>query len=108
MTDVVLILSTVPEDFDADRLAHALVDARHAACVTIGPPMRSTYRWHDGVEAAAERQVLIKTTTDRVSGLEAALTAAHPYEVPEFLVLPVTGGSTAYLAWARESVRLSP
>ncbi len=28
----------------------------------------------------------------------------HPYEVPEFLVLPVSAGSPSYLDWVKGSV----
>lgn len=99
MTDVVLIFSTVPVGFDVAALADALVRSGHAACVSVGPPMVSTYRWQGVVETSDERQLVIKTTLDRVSVLEAELHARHPYEVPEFLVVPVQGGSGAYLNW---------
>jgi periplasmic divalent cation tolerance protein len=99
MTDVVLIFSTVPADWDAAGLADALVRSGLAACVSVGAPMVSTYRWQSAIEIASERQVVIKTTVDRVAALERELHSRHPYEVPEFLVVPVQGGSGAYLNW---------
>jgi len=104
MADVVLVLTTFPDDGGRPALqglAHELVSAGHAACVSVMGPMESTYRWEGTVEVARERQVVIKTTADRVPAVEAALTAAHPYDVPELLVVPVTGGGEAYLAWLR-------
>lgn len=104
MTDVVLVLTTFPDDFDAARLTafiEGLVSSGTAACVSVMAPMQSTYRWEGKVEVARERQVVIKTTTDRVAALQSALAAAHPYDLPEFLVVPVTGGSADYLAWVR-------
>ena len=101
MSDIVLVLTTLPEDCETDPFARALVEGGHAACVSVLPPMTSTYRWQGAVESARERQVLIKTTTSRVEALQSAILAIHPYDVPEFLVLPVTGGSEAYLAWLR-------
>ena len=101
MTDVVIVLTTIPEDLDGDALARTLVEEGVAACVTLGPSARSTYRWQGAVESATERPVTIKTTLSRVAALEAAVKGAHPYEVPEFLVLPVTAGSAEYLAWVR-------
>lgn len=105
MSDIVLVLTTVPEDFDADQFARTLVEGRHAACVSVLPPMTSTYRWRGVVDAARERQVLIKTAAPQVAALEAAVRSVHPYDVPEFLVLPVTGGAEGYLAWVRDSCR---
>ena len=63
--------------------------------------MRSVYRWKGAIETAEERQVLIKTTRRRLADLQSSLAARHPFEVPEFLVLPVADGSPAYLQWLR-------
>lgn len=104
MTDVVLVLTTFPEDFDTAHLStfiEALVSSGTAACVSVMAPMESTYRWEGKVEVAGERQLLIKTTADRVAAVQQALAAAHPYDLPEFLVVPVMGGSADYLTWVR-------
>jgi periplasmic divalent cation tolerance protein len=61
--------------------------------------MRSIYRWRGQMERSDERQVVIKTQRDRVPALEQALRGAHPYDVPEFLVLPVETGSADYMSW---------
>lgn len=100
-TDIVMVLTTVPPDLEVEALARRLLDARLAACVNVLPPMRSIYRWQGAVETADERQVVIKTRRECVPALEAVVTASHPYDVPEWLVLPVSGGSDAYLAWVR-------
>lgn len=103
-TDCVLVLTTLPAEADAEVLAQRLVDERLAACVSLLPPMRSVYRWKGEIEAASERQVLIKTAASRVAMLERRLRELHPYEVPEFVILTVAGGSRAYLDWVAESV----
>lgn len=103
-TDFVLVLTTVPADGDADTLARTLVTERLAACVNLLPPMTSLYRWEGAVEQAAERQLLIKTTTAGVDRLQARLEVLHPYDVPELLVLPVSGGGQRYLQWLAASV----
>lgn len=101
----VLVLVTWPADKPAETLAHALVEHRLAACVSILPEMQSVYRWEGAVQQDAERQLLIKTTVDRLDALEARLAALHPYEVPEFLVVPIGGGSERYLAWLQQATR---
>lgn len=103
MTDVVIVLSTVPDDDSGERLARALVDEGLAACVNLHGPMVSIYRWKGKVERDAERQLIIKTTRDRVPALEARLKALHSYELPEFIVVAVEGGSEAYLRWVGSS-----
>ena len=102
--EFVVVLTTLPGDADADAFARTLVGERLAACVNILPPMHSTYRWKGSVETAAERQLLIKTRAAGVAALEQRVRELHPYDVPEFLVIPVDGGSAAYLAWLNESV----
>jgi periplasmic divalent cation tolerance protein len=103
MTDCVLVWTTLGADADVRTLAETLVTERLAACVTVQAPMDSVYRWRGSVEHDRERQLLIKTTTERVSALAARVRELHPYELPEFLVTPVLDGSAEYLAWLRES-----
>lgn len=105
---LVLVLTTWPADTPLDTLAASTVRDGLAACVSVLPLQRSTYRWQGDVEVADEHQVLIKTTRDRVQALEAAIHAAHPYDVPEWLVLPVSEASDAYGAWIRRSCDASP
>ena len=101
---VAIVLTTLGADADAAALARTLVEEGLAACVNVLPPMTSVYRWRGTVEQDREQQLVIKTAVARLGDLEARLKALHPYELPEFLILPVAGGSSAYLAWVRESV----
>jgi len=101
MTDIVLIFTTVADDERAEQLARRLVDERLAACVNLHAPMVSMYRWQGKLERDAERQMVIKTTRDRVSAVEARLTQLHAYELPEFIVVNVDDVSPAYLNWVK-------
>jgi periplasmic divalent cation tolerance protein len=101
----VVVLTTFPTDGDAEKLAQTLVEERLAACVNILPPMRSIYKWQGAIERADERQLLIKTNTDRVHDLETRIKALHPYDVPEFLVISVLDGSRDYLSWVAENTK---
>jgi periplasmic divalent cation tolerance protein len=103
MTKIVVVLTTMPDDARTDELARTLVHERLAACVSVSGPMTSTYRWKGAIEQDVERQVVIKTTADRLDALRRRLPDLHPYEVPEFLVLGVEQGSEAYLAWVTET-----
>ena len=106
MEEIVLVLTTLPEEFDASSLARELVEGRMAACVSVLPPQTSTYRWKGAIETAREHQVVIKTISTRVGELMMTLRTRHPYDLPEFLVLPVSGGDSSYLDWLRASSRL--
>ena len=104
MPDIMLILTTMPDDDRADTLARTLVEERLAACVNVHAPMQSTYRWKGRIEREAERQLVIKTTREQVAALEHRLRALHPYELPEFLVVAAEGGADAYLEWVASEV----
>jgi len=105
MTEIVVVLTTVAADDGAEVFARQLVEERLAACVNLHPPMVSFYRWEGQLTRDAERQIVIKTTRDRVPALEARLKALHTYDLPEFLVLPVEQGSEAYLVWVSGQVQ---
>jgi len=108
MTDVVLILSTVPIGEQGDTIARTLVDERLAACVNLSAPITSFYHWEGRQERDVERQMMIKTTRQQVAPLRARLLELHPYELPEFVVIDVSDGSSAYLDWVRQATANQP
>ena len=100
----VIVLTTVGADADAEGLARILVEQRLAACVNVVAGVTSIYRWKESVEQDDEQMLLIKTRTDLLDALQARLRELHPYELPEFVVIAVSGGSEAYLSWLCGSV----
>ena len=104
MTDFVLVLTTMPDDERAEALAVTLVEEHLAACVNVHGTMRSTYRWRGGVERDPERQLVIKSTRDRLAALEARVRALHPYDLPEWVVIDSDAGG-AYGTWVRDQTR---
>ncbi|HEV3151839.1 MAG TPA: divalent-cation tolerance protein CutA [Acidobacteriaceae bacterium] len=104
MTGARLILVTTPQRAEAKRIAHALVEERLAACVNLIGGVHSVYRWNEAVETADEVLLLIKTREETVDAVRTRVHQLHSYELPEFLVLDVAGGSENYLAWIRSSV----
>ena len=105
MSEFAIVLTTMPDDPRADELARALIVERLAACVNVHGPMISTYWWKETVEHSAERQLVIKTTRARLPALEARVRELHPYDLPELVIIPIDGGSDAYLDWLRQETR---
>jgi periplasmic divalent cation tolerance protein len=101
--EYVIVLTTLPADFECRTFGRTLVDERLAACVNLLPAMESVYRWEGQVEHDTERQVIIKTSRQRVIALWDRIRELHPYETPEFVVLTIQDGSDAYLRWIGES-----
>ncbi|SAI37669.1 divalent cation tolerance protein [Bordetella ansorpii] len=103
--DPVLVISNAPDTLLAKRIAHVLVEDGLAACVNLGVPALSVYRWQGEIEGAEEIPLTIKTTWARQQDVVQALARLHPYEVPEIIVVPVVGGLASYLDWIREQTR---
>ena len=99
MGDVLQVTTTTPTRAEADALAQALVEARHAACVQVVGPVTSRYWWEGAVEVSEEWLCLAKTTADAYPALEAAIRALHSYDEPEIVAVPVVAGSASYLDW---------
>ncbi|HZW13019.1 MAG TPA: divalent-cation tolerance protein CutA [Noviherbaspirillum sp.] len=99
MDQALIVFVNVPDEPTAHSMARALVEARLAACVNVLPEVRSVYRWQGKLEEASEVTILIKTTQARYADLQTAVKAAHPYDVPELIALPIVAGLPEYLGW---------
>lgn len=95
----ILVLTTLPDAESARSVARALVDARLAACVTIGAPVESMYHWQGATETAHEIPLAAKTRGELFDGVAAAIRSRHPYELPEIVAVTLSDGSPDYLAW---------
>lgn len=100
----IIVLVTAPDLKVARRLARAALSARLIACANLIPRLESHYWWRGKIEQGAEVLLLLKTTQAKLTALEKLIVAKHPYDTPEFIVLPVKAGNAKYLKWLSESV----
>lgn len=98
-TTVLIALCTCPDAGVADRIAATLVDEGLAACVNLVPGLTSIYRWQGEIQRDAEVLLLIKTCEARLPELTHRVRELHPYELPELIAVPVSGGLPDYLEW---------
>ena len=99
MSEFLVVFITAAPGEEAQRLAHALVREKLAACVNRIPGVESTYAWEGRVERDTEDLLVVKTRADLFDRLKARVEALHGYDVPEVIALPVTNGSEGYLEW---------
>lgn len=94
-----LVLVTAPDLKTARRLARAALEARLIACANLVPRVESHYRWQGRLERGNEVLLILKTPRACLGELEKLVLREHPYDTPEFLVLPLVSGSERYLTW---------
>lgn len=100
----VLIYATFPRGPLAEQVGRELVEGRLAACVNILAGMTSIYRWEGALQRDEETVMVVKSTAARSEAVMQAIAHRHPYATPALLVLPIDGGSRAFLDWiARQS-----
>src|SRR5689334_19632881 len=104
MADFMQVVTTVDSEEAAEQLARSITGARLAACVQIVGPIKSLYWWQGELEEAREWQLVIKTTSERLSGLETYIKVNHSYETPEITATEISG-SCEYLDWISAETR---
>lgn len=98
-----VILVTAPDIDLARRLAKAALEAKLVACANIIPAVESHYWWEGKLESSDESLIVFKTRQELIPELERSVREIHPYDTPEFVAIPLTGGSRKYLAWLSDS-----
>jgi periplasmic divalent cation tolerance protein len=105
MSEVLLVITHLPNRASAEVIAQQLVELKLAACVNVQAECASIYRWQGKVEHAREVALHIKTTRANYAALEIALRKLHPYDLPEIIALTITQGLPDYLSWVAAETR---
>jgi periplasmic divalent cation tolerance protein len=101
--ELLLILTTCPDADIAASIATALLEAKLAACVQIGQAVESIYYWDNNICQSHEVPIQIKCMAIDYHAIEQLVITMHPYEVPEFIATPITGGFGPYLQWIKDN-----
>jgi len=99
-----VVLITAPKG-KGERIARALVEKRLAACVNVVHGLRSFYWWKGEIVGDDEELLIVKTSEDLLSELEAFVKSIHPYTVPEIIAVRIEWGSSDYLKWLQSEVK---
>src|SRR4030042_182117 len=103
-TNKIVIFITTSSEPEAHKIADLLLTKRKAACVNIVPRVESSYWWQGKLDSAQESLLIIKTRASLLPEIISMVKAAHSYEVPEIIALPVIGGNEDYLNWIDDEV----
>lgn len=82
MRDIALVRVTFANAAEAERIGAAMVADGLAACVNIGQPCHSIFRWHGAVQREDEVAAVFKTTVALASTLSARIAELHSYDQP--------------------------
>jgi periplasmic divalent cation tolerance protein len=99
----VQIQIAVPSADVAESLAMLLLERHLCACAQTVGPVTSRYWWKGSLEIAEEHLLLVKTRRALYAAVEATVRAAHPYELPEIVSVPLDPASKPYLDWIASS-----
>lgn len=94
-----LVQVTCPDMDTAQKIGHALVQRKLAACVNILPGIVSVYRWKGEVNEDAEVLMMVKTREEFVESIFTAVVANHPYTQPTIEVLPIVAAGRGVAQW---------
>jgi len=108
MSDFIQITTTSDKREILQVIASKLVESRLAACVQIGGPMESIYRWQEKLETAEEWTCHIKTSVTCQESAISAIRKQHNYDEPEIIITPIAGGSAGYLQWINQQIKSKP
>jgi periplasmic divalent cation tolerance protein len=95
----IVVYTTCPDEDVAKRISKTVVEQRLAACVHRFNAGMSVFEWEGRIEEEAEVLLMIKTKEKLYAGLEEAILANHPYDVPEIIATNIDQGLPAYLRW---------
>jgi periplasmic divalent cation tolerance protein len=105
---MLLAWTTVGSREAAEEIAREVIAHRLAACVQIDGPIVSHYRWEGRPERAEEYRLCLKFLETQAVALEEQVLRLHPYDTPEWIVLPATRVGEKYLSWATASSTSPP
>lgn len=94
-----IVFVTAPDLKTARRLVQTALRSRLIACANLISRIESHYWWQGKIQCSPEVMLILKTKKACVTALEKIIVAEHPYETPEFIVLPLNRGNQRYLDW---------
>jgi periplasmic divalent cation tolerance protein len=108
MTELLLVMTSLPNVDAAKALAKRLIDGHLAACVQLQTGVQSIYRWEGRVCEGQEVVLVAKTTTEQWSAISAFIKQNHPYDVPEIIAQPIIHSHTDYARWVIAETTVAP
>ena len=108
MTEILLVMTSLPDMEAAKALARRLIDANLAACVQLQLGVQSIYRWEGRICEEQEVVLVAKTTAAQWPAISAFIKQNHPYDIPEIIAQPIIHSDTDYARWVITETAVAP
>jgi periplasmic divalent cation tolerance protein len=99
-----IVITTVSNKDEAEKIAGVLLARRLAACIQVSQ-IQSYYTWKEIVNVDDEQLLLIKCKQADFDEIQHCIISNHSYEVPEIIQIPITAGLPEYFQWISEVTR---
>jgi periplasmic divalent cation tolerance protein len=108
MTEILLVMTSLPDMEAAKALARRLIDANLAACVQLQPGVQSIYPWEGRICEEQEVVLVAKTTAAQWPAISVFIKQNHPYDIPEIIAQPIIHSDTDYARWVITETAVAP
>ena len=102
MNQLLLLITTAPNQLLAKEIAKELIERNLAACVSI-KEIKSIYKWKGNIEENKEFELNIKSMPENLNELTLILKEKITYEVPE-IIYKIVDSENSYFQWIEESI----
>lgn len=102
---MILIFIPCKNKKEAQRIGHALVKKRIAACCVILPGATSFYFWKGKLVKSRETMLLIKTLEKKAADAEREIEKLHSYKIPAIITISAKNVNKIYLQWMKKVIR---
>lgn len=96
-----MVIATLHKKDMAVEIGKGLLKERLIACYNLAP-IESAYWWKGKIEEGSETLVIMKTTEDKFSQIEAYFMEHSGYEVPELIALKPHQVNAPYEKWVED------
>ncbi|MCX7846090.1 MAG: divalent-cation tolerance protein CutA [Dictyoglomaceae bacterium] len=102
---MILVITTVKNEEEAERIINLLLDEKLIACGNIISKVKSLFFWKNSKEEVEECILFLKTNEDKFPILIRKLKENHSYELPEIIAIPINLGDPLYIKWVEDSLK---
>lgn len=101
----IMILSTFPDEQEAEKMACELIKEKLVACCQCIKGVRSMYMFENQLCDEQEVLLIMKTKAILFDTVRDFIKKKHSYKVPEIISFSIANGDVDYLQWIKQVTR---